>query len=123
MGFRSGSLPVARDQPVGKGGQVVVNTRAGWKGGGQGTAPVHRAVAGQHQMRFAACGGTGHHVASGITHDRYRLEVNAVALAYLVKEAWFGLAAMAFVVRRVRAIKNGIDATADGWSFMSQFSL
>ena len=90
---------------------------------GQGLAPQGGALAGQHQMWLAAQRGPGHQVTSRITHGRYTLEINAVALTNLRKQARGGFAAVAGLVGCMRAIEDGVHTPTHGGQQLVQFAV
>jgi hypothetical protein len=66
--------------------------------------------AGQHQMRDAAAGRSCLCITQGVAHSVNLFEVNAKAFANLLKQARQRFSALAVFIRRVWAVKNGVDA-------------
>ena len=99
-----------QQQPVGKGGHVGVHQGAGGKFRGQRLATVFFALAREHQVGHAPSGGTGLQIAQGVAHRWHAGQLHAVAFGDLFKQARRRFAAMAVVIRAVRAIKHRIDA-------------
>ena len=71
-----------------------------------------RMAPGADQVWFTARMDRGLHVAQAVAHKWHALQIHPVALGNLLEQTGLGFAAMAALIRRVRAIKNGIDAPA-----------